>query len=200
IVAPEAFSEHPKYPPHFGEYYLHEILRALVANKEVWHKTALIVTYDENGGFFDHVLPPAPPPRDGGGNTSNGIILPSWSTPRNFDTEYSIDGRTVIGMGMRVPTMIISPWSSGGRVCSEVFDHTSIIRFLDVWLKARGKLHKDMPVFSNISSWRQAIAGDLTSAFDFARADVKSMDEMVDGTQPVKIFSGRERDTARNAI
>ncbi len=200
IVAPEAFSEHPKYPPHFGEYYLHEILRALVANKEVWHKTALIVTYDENGGFFDHVLPPAPPARNNGGVVSRGITLPLSDKPRTFDTEYSADGGTVIGMGMRVPALVISPWSSGGRVCSEVFDHTSVIRFLDVWLRARRKELKDMPVFSNISSWRQAIAGDLTSAFDFARADVKPMDEMANGMQPMKIFSGRERETARNTV
>ncbi|MCB8828063.1 phospholipase C, phosphocholine-specific, partial [Escherichia coli] len=145
-VAPEAFSEHPKYPPHFGEYYLHEILRALVANKEVWHKTALIVTYDENGGFFDHVLPPAPPARNNGGVVSRGITLPLSDKPRTFDTEYSADGGTVIGMGMRVPALVISPWSSGGRVCSEVFDHTSVIRFLDVWLRARRKELKDMPV------------------------------------------------------
>ncbi|WP_288194672.1 phosphocholine-specific phospholipase C [uncultured Phyllobacterium sp.] len=200
IVAPEAFSEHPKYPPHFGEYYLHEILRALVANKEVWHKTALIVTYDENGGFFDHVLPPVPPIIFNGGKVSSGIILPPSEKPRSFDTECSVDGNTVIGMGMRVPTLIISPWSSGGRVCSEVFDHTSVIRFLDVWLKARGRQQKDMPIFPNISSWRQAIAGDLTSAFDFGRADVKPMDDLVDGMQPVKVFSSREREFARNTI
>lgn len=197
IVAPEAFTEHPKYPPHFGEYYLNEILRALLANKEVWHKTALIITYDENGGFFDHVLPPVPPLSADNGKTSAGITIPAKDTPRDFNTEYSVDGYTPIGMGIRVPTLIISPWTGGGRVCSETFDHTSIIRFLDSWLVAKGKQEANAPVFANISSWRQAIAGDLTSAFDFERTRTGPMDKLADTVRPVKIYSADEKKTAK---
>lgn len=195
IVAPEAFSEHPKYPPHFGEYYLNEILRALVANKDVWHKTALFVTYDENGGFFDHVLPPVPPLNSDIGLTSTAIKIPAKDTARNIDTEYSVDDHTVIGMGMRVPMLIISPWTSGGRVCSETFDHTSVIRFLDTWLKEKGKQREDESVFSNISSWRRAVAGDLTSAFDFDHTNV----EAIHGISPAKIYAAKKRTAAHDA-
>lgn len=122
IVAPEAFSEHPKYPPHFGEYYVNEILRALLANKKVWHKTALLITYDENGGFFDHLTPPTPPLDTTQGLVSKGINIPSKGVSYNKDTEYSNERYEPIGMGARVPMLIISPWTTGGRVCSEVFD------------------------------------------------------------------------------
>ncbi len=190
----------PKYPPHFGEYYLNEILRALLANKDVWHKTALLITYDENGGFFDHVLPPVPPLDADMGLVSAGITIPAESASRDFNSERSVDNRkTVVGMGARVPMLIISPWSAGGRVCSETFDHTSVLRFLDTWLIAREKQPKDAPVFTNISSWRRAIAGDLTSAFDFDRTNVNPMDQLIDTVRPVRIFTPSERATAHNA-
>jgi phospholipase C len=64
------------------------------------------------------------------------------------------------GLGMRVPMLAISPWSRGGWVCSQVFDHTSVIRFLE----ARFGVQEP-----NISAWRRTVCGDLTSAFDFAR-------------------------------
>ena len=62
IAAPDAFCEHPRgISPHFGEYYVNEILKALAAHPEVWKKTVFIINYDENDGFFDHVPPPLPP-------------------------------------------------------------------------------------------------------------------------------------------
>ncbi|CAN7559377.1 hypothetical protein LJR231_004080 [Phyllobacterium sp. LjRoot231] len=109
IVPLEAFSEHPKYPPHFGEYYLNEILRALLANKEVWHKTALLITYDENGGFFDHVLPPVAPLDADMGLVSAGIKLTPSGATRDFNSEISVDRVSPVGMGVRVPMLIISP-------------------------------------------------------------------------------------------
>ncbi|MEP7457125.1 phospholipase C, phosphocholine-specific [Phyllobacterium sp. SB3] len=195
IVPPEAFTEHPKYPPHFGEFYLSEILRALLANKAVWHKTVLLITYDENGGFFDHVLPPVPPMTSSIGVVSPGIKLSVSGRGGDFDSEASA-GKP-IGLGIRVPMLVISPWSSGGRVCSETFDHTSVIQFLEAWHQARGI---DAPTtFGNIWSWRQAITGDLTSAFDFDRTKVKPMDKLVDAIQPTKIYSPGERQVAKSA-
>ncbi|MHC1549793.1 phosphocholine-specific phospholipase C [Phyllobacterium sp. K27] len=193
IVPPEAFTEHPKYSPHFGEFYLSEVLRALLANKKVWHKTALIITYDENGGFFDHVLPPVPPLSTNNGLVSPGINLSASGKDGDVNSEACLNSAaSVIGLGIRVPALVISPWSSGGRVCSETFDHTSINRFLDVWLKAKGKLDEnDSPL--NVSSWRQSITGDLTSAFDFDRTHVQPMDELVDALQPTKIHTAAER-------
>ena len=193
IVPAEAFTEHPKFPPHFGEFYLNEILRAFLGNKDVWHKTVFIITYDENGGFFDHVLPPVPPLNSGRGLTSPGIKL--TEDKGAIDSEKSIDliapeyPETPIGMGQRVPTLVISPWSTGGRVCSEVFDHTSIIRFLDQWLIARGKQAENTPIDPNISSWRRNVSGDLTSAFDFTRTHTGVMDKMIDEIKSKRMLS-----------
>jgi len=66
------------------------------------------------------------------------------------------------GLGMRVPMLVISPWSTGGWVNSEVFDHTSLIRFIQARF---GPLTLNE---QNITPWRAAVAGDLTSAFNFA--------------------------------
>ena len=222
IVAPEAFTEHPKFSPHFGEYYLHEILRAFAANKELWKKTVFIITYDENGGFFDHVLPPVPPILASEGKVSAGIKVPGPDDVRSFDSETPlprqgisaasvksfvdsflnlfkpiINPKTPLGMGMRVPTLVISPWSAGGRVCSEVFDHTSCLMFLDSWTKAKGLQAKSVPTYTNISSWRQAIAGDLTSALDFNRLiPLDSLAKAVDASDKPVIFTQAQQNAA----
>jgi phospholipase C len=66
------------------------------------------------------------------------------------------------GLGQRVPMIVVSPWSKGGFVSSEVFDHTSIIRFME---------RRFGVTEPNISPWRRAVCGDLTGAFDFASVD-----------------------------
>jgi phospholipase C len=72
-----------------------------------------------------------------------------------------------VGLGPRVPLLVLSPWSKGGRVCSQLLDHTSKLRFLEQWL-VQG-LGKDPAAVrcDQISPWRRAVCGDLTSAFDF---------------------------------
>lgn len=140
IIPTMDLSEHPPGSPNPGENFTMQLFNALAANPAVFNSTVFIITYDENGGFFDHVPPPVPPP-----GTTN---------------EY-VHGQP-LGLGARVPMLIISPWSRGGRVCSQVFDHTSIIRFLEAWT---GVLEP------NISAWRRQACGDLTSAFDFAHPD-----------------------------
>ena len=109
IVAPTVKSEHPPFPPAVGEDVTSTILAALMSNAQLWAKTLFILSYDENGGFFDHVPPPIPAPGTAG--------------------EYV--GDEPIGLGFRVPAIIVSPWSKGGRVNSEVFDHTSTLRLLE---------------------------------------------------------------------
>ena len=66
------------------------------------------------------------------------------------------------GLGPRVPMFVVSPWSKGGFVCSQVFDHTSVLQFIE---KRFGVME------TNISPWRRAICGDLTSALDFSKSD-----------------------------
>jgi phospholipase C len=158
IVAPEAFSEHGNWPANYGAWYVSQVLDALTANPEVWSKTALFLTYDENDGFFDHVVPPTPAgsPAEGKSTVDTSIEIFAGS-PGNPSGPY--------GLGVRVPMIVISPWSKGGWVCSETFDHTSLIRFLE----RRFAPHHSGLIESNITQWRRTVCGDLTSAFDFAK-------------------------------
>jgi phospholipase C len=137
IVGPADHSEHPTHDPANGADFISRILGALTSDPSVWASTVFLINYDENDGFFDHLPPPVPPA----------------GTPDEFV------GGLPIGLGPRVPLFVISPWSRGGHVCSEVFDHTSIIRFLEVWTGVAEP---------NISAWRRSVCGDLISAFDFS--------------------------------
>jgi phospholipase C len=154
LVAPQRFSDHTS-SPLYGTWYVSEAIDILTKNPEVWKKTIFILTYDENDGYFDH-LPPfvAPKPDDlSTGKVSDGLA--AWA-----DYEYKKD--SPIGLGYRVPMLVASPWSKGGFVNSEVFDHTSSLMFLEKFLshKTGKKIKSD-----NISPWRRVICGDLTSAF-----------------------------------
>jgi len=157
IVAPEAYTEHPNWPANYGAWYVSRILDALTANPEVWSKTVFLLTYDENDGFFDHVPPPfaAPSPAQGASTVA---------TTNEYFSGNATYRAGPYGLGARVPMLVISPWSRGGYVNSQVFDHTSIIRFIEQ------RFGSDKPdvVEANISPWRRAVCGDLTSAFDFA--------------------------------
>ncbi|GAB4006006.1 phosphocholine-specific phospholipase C [Nocardioides ultimimeridianus] len=160
IVAPEAYTEHPNWPANYGAGYIAQVLDALTANPDVWSKTALFITYDENDGFFDHVVPPYAPMTAADGastvSTEGEIYHGEVNTPGG---STGVPGP--YGLGQRVPMLVVSPWSKGGYVTSEVFDHTSIIRFLE----ARFGVHEP-----NITPWRRTVCGDLTSAFDFSGA------------------------------
>jgi phospholipase C len=162
IVAPEAYTEHPNWPANYGAWYVSNMLDALTANPKVWSKTVFIFMFDENDGFFDHMVPPTPPASRIEGistvDTINEIFTGSPSYPV---TSFPAGP---YGLGVRVPMIVISPWSKGGYVNSEVFDHTSLIQFVE---KRFGKQYPGI-VESNITPWRRAVTGDLTSAFNFA--------------------------------
>ena len=153
LIASVVDSDHPPAPSLFGEATLSGILTALMANPTIWAKTALFVTYDENGGFFDHVPPVTAPPG------TAGEYVSAASVP-DATAEGGVSGP--IGLGFRVPTMVISPFSKGGFVCSDLFDHTSILRFLETRFGA------EVP---NLSAWRRATVGDMTTAFNFSKPD-----------------------------
>ncbi len=166
LVAPENFSDHPG-APWYGAWYVSEVLDILTQNPEVWKKTIFILTYDENDGCFDHVPPFVAPhfERKDTGAVSKGIdTRAEWVTmeqelkrkPKKYSRE------SPIGLGYRVPLVIASPWSRGGWVNSEVFDHTSNLQFLELFLQH--KLKKEVTE-SNITDWRRAVCGDLTSVF-----------------------------------
>ncbi|MEV1044778.1 phosphocholine-specific phospholipase C [Streptomyces sp. NPDC049916] len=139
LVPSAVDSEHPSTSsPVHSATIVYKILDALGRHPDVWRHTAVLINYDENDGFFDHVPPPVAPPEV---------------------TEEHWEGRPT-GLGIRVPLLVVSPWTVGGYVCSEVFDHTSVIRFLERWTGVREP---------NIGDWRRRVTGDLTSAFDFSR-------------------------------
>jgi len=160
IVAPDNYSEHPAASPSYGAHYVRAVLEALMGNQDLWESTALFITYDEHDGYFDHVLPPAPDPSV---------------------TDEFIDGLP-IGFGNRVPMIIASPWTRGGFVDSNTYNHTSMLQFLETWTGVQA---------ANITDWRRSISGDLTAAFDFARPDF-SIPDLPD-TVPLIMQSDQEK-------
>jgi phospholipase C len=143
-IIPTSFqSEHPDYMPADGAAFVASKIDAIAANPEVWAKTVFILNYDENDGLFDHVPPPVAP----------------QGTPHEF-----VEGLP-IGAGFRVPCILVSPWTAGGWVCSEPFDHTSVLRFLEGLTGVREP---------NITDWRRRTFGDLTSAFRLKERQTKS--------------------------
>ncbi|TXS57042.1 phosphocholine-specific phospholipase C [Streptomyces sp. t39] len=160
LVPSAVDSEHPgSSSPIASASLVYRILDALASHPEVWRHTVLLINYDENDGFFDHVPPPVPPAGD---------------------TEERWQGLPT-GLGIRVPMLVVSPWSVGGYVCSEVFDHTSVIRLLEKWTGVAEP---------NITRWRRTVTGDLTSAFDFTRG---RRQPAVEQPGPVPPFTGRWR-------
>lgn len=169
VVAPENFSDHPG-APWYGAWYLSEMLDILTKNPAVWQKTIFILAYDENDGYFDHIPPFVPPlpNQPETGKTSPGIdtldehVTLEQELARPVKTPASGARASAIGLGFRVPLVIASPWSRGGYVCSEVFDHTSILQFLEGFLSQKtGKTIRE----TNISTWRRTVCGNLTSVF-----------------------------------
>jgi len=166
LVSSERFSDHPG-SPWYGAWYVAETLNILTKNPAVWSKTIFILTYDENDGYFDHV-PPFVAPEPGhpeSGKTSPGIdagveYLPLEQDLKRRPAQEARGGP--VGLGYRVPLVIASPWSRGGYVCSQVFDHTSVLQLLERVLSQRSGREIREP---NISTWRRTICGDLAAAF-----------------------------------
>ncbi|MDP9603074.1 UNVERIFIED_ORG: phospholipase C [Variovorax paradoxus] len=170
IVAPATYSEHPgPSSPVQGAWYIQQVLDALTAVPEVWSKTVLFINFDENDGFFDHYPSPAAPSVNPDGTTAGKTTLTAAQLAFEYHNypappgttkqkNYPPDGR-VFGPGKRVPMYVVSPWSRGGWVNSQAFDHTSVLRFIE----ARFGVAEP-----NISPFRRAVCGDMTSAFNFA--------------------------------
>jgi phospholipase C len=148
ILPPIAYSEHPNGSPTAGAWFVSQVLQTLQSNPDVWAKTVLFVNYDENGGFFDHVAPPTAP------TGTAGEEITAHPLPKDAS---GISGP--IGLGFRVPMLVVSPFSAGGWVDSNVYDHTSTLRFLE----ARFGVHAP-----NLTSWRRNTVGDLTASLGFS--------------------------------
>jgi phospholipase C len=151
IIPAVVDSEHPSAPPTNGAAHIARVLSTLMADEELWSKTVVFLTYDENGGFFDHVKPPVAPA----------------GTPGEFLTAKPLPAHSggvtgPIGLGFRVPTLVISPFSRGGHVNSDTFDHTSLSRFLEARFGIKAP---------NMTDWRRKTVGDLTSTLSFGSPD-----------------------------
>lgn len=168
VVAPGKFSDHPGYP-WYGAWYISEVMSILTKNPEVWKKTIFIINYDENDGYFDHI-PPFVPPETGNpetGKASNN--MDNWLEFANLADEMERHNGNMekirtgpVGLGFRVPMLVVSPWSRGGYVNSQVFDQTSTIQLIE---KVMGKKAKKELKETNLSEWRRMVCGDLSSAF-----------------------------------
>ncbi len=168
IVPPYGLSEHPDMLPAAGENYVRRILEAFWSNRKVWSRTAFVIVYDENDGLFDHVLPPTPPP----------------GTPGEY-----VDGAP-IGLGFRVPCLIVSPFSRGGFVCGQTFDHTSTLRLIEA------RFGVEVP---NLTAWRRGACGDLTAAFGFGEAADTSIPQLPQTAQPLAEIERRIAELPRPA-
>jgi phospholipase C len=152
LSTPVGYDEHPPAPSFLGEWFTDQVLQTLVANPEVWSKTVLFHMYDENDGFFDHVAPPVAP----GGTAGEYLTV----DPLPADA-HGIAGP--IGLGFRVPMLVISPFSRGGHIASETFDHTSQLRFIEERFGVKAP---------NLSAWRRSNVGDLTSTLHLGQKQV----------------------------
>ena len=170
IVPPLANCEHPATPPEYGEWLVSEILQTLLLNPAVWAQTVFMVVYDENGGWFDHVAPPTP-----GATTTSLSQIP---TDAHFDGEYVTTTSPTnaaggppsdwggvlgpVGLGFRTPALVVSPFSSGGWVCSDTFDHVSTLKFIESVFLPKGTLMGSGGL--HISPWRYNEVGDMSAA------------------------------------
>jgi len=167
LAGPKNFSDHPS-APWYGAWYVSEVIDILTQNPEVWKKTIFILTYDENDGYYDHIPPFSIPDNNkpGTGKCSAGIDTEVEFVRLENELAQGVKQKEAreapIGLGFRVPMVIASPWSRGGKVCSQVFEHTSTLQFLETFINK--KYNKNIHL-ENISEWRRTISGNLTSVF-----------------------------------
>jgi phospholipase C len=190
ILPPMLWSEHPgPSSPAQGAEFTSRILDALTHNPRTWAGTAVFLTFDENDGMYDHVPPPAPPSFNSDGSLAGGSTLKldgmyfSDTERRHLLPEDTVSGTVrPWGLGPRVPMYIVSPWSKGGWVSSQTFDHTSVGQFLEK------RFGVSIPA---ISPWHRAVCGDLFSAFDFISPDSSATPTLPDaGGSAEKVAAG----------
>jgi phospholipase C len=169
IVPPSTLSEHPDYLPAAGENHTHQVLKALWSNPKVWAKTALILNYDENDGQFDHVAPPTPEP----------------------GAAFEFVRGEPIGLGFRVPCLVISPFSRGKYVCGTTFDHSSTLQLLERRFGVE---------VANLSPWRRATCGDMTTAFAFDRPPRHDLPDLPETAEALRIAEERIADLPKPQV
>ncbi|KAI8100189.1 phosphoesterase family-domain-containing protein [Halteromyces radiatus] len=150
IVGPTELSEHPNNTPAAGAWLQEQVVNAVMHGKN-WANTALFINYDESGGFFDHVQPELAP-KD------------------KYVWDYLNFKMSPLGLGPRVPMVIVSPYTRGGHVFSDVSDHSSTLMFMEEWVGKFNNGSYAAPAV-NIDSWYRNVTSNLVGAFDFAKPD-----------------------------
>jgi len=117
IISPPSNDDHPPSDVTLGQALVLKVYDALASSPK-WAKTMLVITYDEHGGFYDHVVPPLNPPDD------NPKVFASW--------------------GVRVPAVVVSPLVGRRSFSHERFDHTSIIKTILLRFARKNKTIPDM--------------------------------------------------------
>ena len=171
VVGSLVDTEHAPAPVEWGQDDTQKVVTALL-NSPQWPNTVLFLTYDENGGFFDHVPPPVP-------TTSSqrpGEFFDATKLGPTAKTEGAGFLDKPVGLGFRVPALVISPFTrnanptGGPLVCSDSFDHTSLLRFVEAVFKVEVPRRNATTTTPGLSPWRESTTGDMTSAFNFAAA------------------------------
>ncbi len=146
----QSSDEHPPAMMQVGQQLIAKVVSALITSPN-WAHTALFMTYDEHGGLYDHVVPPAACPPDEyypNVDDSEPSPIPSPAPGQGFDA-----------LGIRVPMLVISPYAKKHAVAHHTYDHTSILRFIEARFV--------MPALTN----RDANAEAPWEMFDFSKAD-----------------------------
>ncbi|KAK3670244.1 hypothetical protein LTR78_009899 [Recurvomyces mirabilis] len=172
IVGPAELSEHAPYLPSDGGWLINQVVDAVTTGTS-YKDTVLMISYDEVGGYGDHVTP---------FHASAGTAG-EW-----IDDPYGLVGETPVGPGFRIPFFVVSPWTRGGHVFTEHADHGSQIMFVEQWLEALG--------YNNIQSkelppWRREHMSNLVNAFDFDNPDY-SLPNVTQAPAPLRDLSQPE--------
>ncbi|KAJ5161901.1 phosphoesterase family-domain-containing protein [Penicillium capsulatum] len=171
IVGPQELSEHPPWMPKDGAWLQKKVVDAVI-NSPKYNTTLLMISYDETGGFGDHVTPFHSPPNTPG----------DW-----MKDPYGVFGDVYVGPGFRLPFYMISPWTRGNRVFTERADHNSQILFVEEWLTARGyKNHRT----DQMVHWRREHMSDLVNALNFADPPDMSLPEIPEAEDPILNWRG----------
>ena len=145
IVGPTELSEHPPYSPRDGAWLQQKVVNA-VTQGSAYANTVLMISYDETGGWGDHVIP---------------YHSPNGTAGEWLNDPYGEVGYTYSGPGFRLPFYIISPWTRDGSVFTEHADHNSQIMFVEEWLAAKGT----NVVTDQMVPWRRQHMSSLVNAY-----------------------------------
>jgi len=144
IVTEATVCEHPPAPPDLGQLFAARVVEELM-NSSAWDSTALFLTYDEGGGFFETVPP---------------TILET--VPAKLP-----DAGEAVGPGFRVPLFVVSPYARPNTIFKEVIDHTSILQFVEQTFTT-----SSVPVHLPTISPRRRTLNRLSAAFDFTQTPI----------------------------